>query len=320
MEGADECLTPLPFCAATVSLNFSTFLCISFLTPRIMMRYRKILLLGQLLLAAIAAESQVLHVPVQRADALAGHAFAESVISLSREAREDKVYLQVTSGNVPNFLRHLVSVTVSATAGGTRHTLTYHVLPDYLAIGSEEDYVLMPMTPVCAQRIADTTRCILPTRKMVDDIYRAATVKLSPKPIPPTPAMTTIGVFIDHNDSVWQQRIAVLNVSPLGVLVGGDKKDVIISNAIYDHLKPAVPRPVVIYGWHQLNGGPIQPLYNGHDATYADYSHGIRLIQKSATLDGLPVDLTEILKDSTLSLLICDEGIIAIPRYRVGAQ
>jgi len=271
----------------------------------------------QLLLAA-AMKAQVLHLPQPPADAVTGRAFAASIRSLPREAREEEIYLQVITGNLPPFLRHLVPVTVTASIGGDRHKLTYYVLPDYLAIGSDEDYLLMPVTPILAQRIADTTRCILPTRKIVDDIYRAAPVKLAPKPIPPTSAMVTMGVFIDHNDSVWQQRVAVLGQFPLGALVSGDKKDVIISNDVYSNLKPSVPRPVVIYGWHRLTGSPIQPLYNGHEETYADYSHGIRLVQRDATLDGQAIDLTTILKDSTLCVLISDEGIILAPRYEAG--
>lgn len=283
------------------------------MTPRILS------VLIQLLLAA-TTQAQVLHLPQRPADAPAGRAFAAFVASLPRDAREDEIYLHVISGNLPSFLRHLVPVTVTDSIGGGLHTLTYYVLPDYLAIGSDEDYLLMPMTPILAQRIADTARCILPTRKMVDDIYRSASVKLAPKPIPPTPAMVTVRVFVDHNDSVWQQRRAFLSASPLGALVAGNKKDVIISNTMYKNLKPAVPRPVVIYGWHLLSGTPIQPLYNGHEETYADYSHGIRLIQNRAIFDGLPVDLQEMLKDSSLCRLVSDEGVLAFPRYGSGKQ
>ena len=265
----------------------------------------------QLLLAGAVSQAQILQLPPRAENAPAGSAFAASVSSLPREAREEQVYLQIRSGNLPHFIRKLVAVTVHDTG----HTLTYYVLPEYLAIGSDDDYLLMPMSPLLAQRIADTLDCILPTRKMVDDIYRNATVKLAPKPIPPSPAMITMPVFLRHNDSVWQQRAALLHRHGLGSLVAGDKKDVIISTSIYDRLKPTVSRPVVIYGWHQLDGIPIQPLYNGHEETYADYSHGIRLIQKTATLDGRPVALTELLKDSAHCALVSDEGVLALPRY-----
>ena len=51
-------------------------------------------------------------------------------------------------------------------------------MPDYLALGSNEDFVQIPMNPLTAQRIADQTGTSLPTKKIVDDVYRQAEVKL----------------------------------------------------------------------------------------------------------------------------------------------
>lgn len=121
---------------------------------------------------------------------------------------------------------------------------------------------------------------------MVDQIYTSAPCKLRPQPIPPSAEMITVPVFAQHNDSVKTLRFPVIPEYPPGTLVGGTNKDVIISNYIYQNLKTNVPMPVVIYGWHQLNGVPIQPVYNGHSETYADYSHGIRLVLDSAIVDG----------------------------------
>jgi hypothetical protein len=97
--------------------------------------------------------------------------------------------------------------------------------------------------------------------------------------------------------------------------VAGHKKDVIISNAITTNLKPAVPKPVVIYGWHEPGGVPIQPLYNGHAETYADYSHGIRLVQRAVLLDSAVTTLEDVVRDGVLWPLLSDEGAIAHPRY-----
>jgi hypothetical protein len=150
---------------------------------------------------------------------------------------------------------------------------------------------------------------------MVDGIYARAAVKLFPQPIAPSAAMITVPVFKQHNDSVRNQRASTLALHPLGALVGGHKKDVIVSNAIVSNLKPSVPKPVVIYGWHQLNSVPIQPLYNGHGETYADYSHGVRLVRDTMMLDGVPVTSASILTDQTLWPLLSDEGAIPLPRY-----
>ena len=48
--------------------------------------------------------------------------------------------------------------------------------PDYLAVGSDDDFFRMPMTPVLGQQLADLTGCSLPTRKMVAAIYAQAAV------------------------------------------------------------------------------------------------------------------------------------------------
>jgi hypothetical protein len=42
---------------------------------------------------------------------------------------------------------------------------------------------LRKLTPLAAQPIADSLDCFLPTRKLVDEIYKAATVKIAPVPM-----------------------------------------------------------------------------------------------------------------------------------------
>ncbi|MBU0765149.1 MAG: T9SS type A sorting domain-containing protein, partial [Bacteroidetes bacterium] len=229
---------------------------------------------------------------------------------------EDSIYNQIASGNVPDFQRNLVPVTILETIGSDTFNIMYFVLPDYLALGCDTDYFLCPMTPVLAQRIAYLTDCSLPTRKMVNEIYSAATVKLAPSTIAPGPEMTTVPVFAQHNTTVWGQRSAVLEDHPLGEPVGGDKKDVILSNGIYS----ASTDRVVIYGWHQLNGTPIQPLYNGHDLYYADYSHGIRFVQMNILVNVDTLRIDDILQSGELSPLLSDEGVIAIPFYPVPVE
>lgn len=233
---------------------------------------------------------------------------------MSLTDRENEIYAQVMSGNVPDFQRNLIAVTNTQTISSTSYTYTYYVLPDYLAIGCDTNYFLCPMTPLLAQRIADATGCTMPTRKMVNQIWTAATLHLSPSSIAPSPQMTTIPVMNDHNVTVWGQRSAVLATHPLGELVGGDKKDVVISNIIYGY---PTPGRVVIYGWHYTSGTPIQPLYNGHEETYADYSHGIRLVQMNMTVNGMPTTVAAVLQSATINALLSDEGSIAVPRYPV---
>jgi hypothetical protein len=77
------------------------------------------------------------------------------------------------------------------------------------------------------------------------------------------------------------------------------------------------PRPnrEAIYGWHTLDGTPIQPLYTGHINYWVDYSHGIRLIYRKIIVDGKVMDYIDILKDPILKKLLCDEDICDFYRY-----
>ena len=94
------------------------------------------------------------------------------------------------------------------------------------------------------------------------------------------------------------QRYTTTNAHPLGSLVSGDKKDEIISHLIYTNFANTnVPKPVVIYGWIQPDGSPIQPEYNGHEETYMDYSHGTRLVQMAPVLDGVTNTVTNIMAE-----------------------
>ncbi len=67
-------------------------------------------------------------------------------------------------------------------------------------------------------------------------------------------------------------------------LIAGIKKDVVWANAQRRKLDG-----VAIYGWHYKSGRPIQNVYAGHIDWYVDYSHGIRLMSKTARLDGVDV-------------------------------
>jgi hypothetical protein len=275
---------------------------------------RKKLLLLFFSVNAISVFSQVLNLPPRPAMALTGSQFVATIssASLSLTSRENMIYTAISNGNIPDFYRNLIPVTSHGTISGSPDSVTYFVLPDYLAVGCDTNYFLCPMSPMLATQIADLTGCTLPTRKMVNDIWSAAAVKLSPSTIPAGPGMTTVPVFDDHNTTVKAQRDAVAGTYPLGNLVSGDKKDVVISNLIY-----STPNRVVIYGWHYTSGTAIQPLSNVHSDTYMDYSHGIRLVQNAAIYHGSATTMTVkgILQSSTLNPLLSDEGVMASPQY-----
>ena len=193
------------------------------------MRYTRMLALFHIaVIGASSGYGKELPLPERRPDAITGGQFAEKVSFLSLEEREREIMEQILAGNIPDFLRQLSPIQASTVIGDGTVTAEYHVTPDYLAIGSDEDYFLCPMTPMSAQRLADSFSCCLPTRKMVDDIYSQARAKMEPSPIAPSKEMITVPVFVAHNSTVGGQRVETLKQHPLGALVAGHKKDVVI--------------------------------------------------------------------------------------------
>lgn len=254
-----------------------------------------------------------LNIPERPAYAIEGSDFVAQVTCLSIRDRETAVVREILSGNVPSFSRKLGSLKISQNVDATNYELIYFVACDYMAIGSDQDYLYIPLTPSTAQYLADKLNCSLPTRKVVDNIYANSEIALSPQPIPPSDKMTTIQVFEQHSDSIEQQfYISGFDRSATGI-VAGHKKDIIISNKIYDPDK--TNERVVIYGWHLSENNPIQAVYNGHTAMYADYSHGVRLVSNIAYINGDPIHLDDILRDPNLSILLSSEGVISKPYY-----
>ena len=254
-----------------------------------------------------------LNIPERPAYAIEGTDFVAQVSGLSTEDREKAVVREILSGNVPSFSRKLRSLKISQTVDAEDYELIYFVACDYMAIGSDQDYLYIPLTPSTAQYLADKLNCSLPTSKIVDKIYTNSEITLTPQPIPPSDKMTTIEVFEQHTDSIKLQfSLSGFDRSASGI-VAGHKKDIIISNKIYDHDR--TNERVVIYGWHLSKNNPIQPVYNGHTARYADYSHGVRLISRLAFINGDSIHLDEILRDPDFSVLLSSEGVIRKPYY-----
>ena len=177
-------------------------------------------------------------------------------------------------------------------------------MPDYLAIGSDKNFVRMPMTPYTGQAFCDAFGFVLPTSKMVDDIWAAATTHLEPRPL--TIERESPLTFLQHHRIVEAQ---LKGVEP-GVFVAGIKKDLVLTNKVLEK-----PQRVAIYGWHYSNGKPIQPVYTGHVDWYVDYSHGVRPVRRSMRVDGVVKSFESVMKDPQLRNLISNEGEITAIRY-----
>lgn len=258
-----------------------------------------------LLLFCSCTGPRQLTLPTRPATALSGSAFYEQAAAYTWLQRDSLAVREILSGNVPAFFQKFVAIPVTASrADGTTIQATFYASPDYVSIGNEADWARIPLTPMAAQLMADSLGCFLPTRKMVDAIYRQATVKLEPLPLyalrDSTPTM------YHHHLMIEGQRQGRKG------LIAGIKKDVVISSKVsQDHR----PDRVAIYGWHRTNGKPIQPLYTGHINWYVDYSHGIRFIHRRIKVDGKWMDYTQVLQDPELRQLLCDEEVCDFMGY-----
>lgn len=171
-------------------------------------------------------------------------------------------------------------------------------MPDYLSIGHSDDFARVPLTPMTAQRIADSLHYFLPTRKIVNDIYQQSKVKLEPQPM---------FAFRDSSVTFYQHHLIIEGQRKLRKgLISGIKKDVVISGKL---LNATTPNRVAIYGWHKLDGGPIQQVYVGHVDWYVDYSHGIRLVHQEIYVNGKAMNYKDVLKDPLLKQILCDEEL-----------
>lgn len=239
----------------------------------------------------------MLTLPPRAAGAPGGEAFATECEHLGPADREAAIEREILAGNVPAFLRRLTRVPVGARAA-------VWVIPDYLAIGSDDDFLRIPMTKGTAHRIARALGCVLPTTRIVDAIYASATCKLTSPPHGASAVMATTQLYVAHNREIEERRAA--SHCPRGALLAGPKKDLVIS--VKEAWKPG---KLIIYGWFHDDGTPIQPLSWLHSDKYVDFSHGVRLVADEMEIDGRPHDVFDVLRDPALAPLVSDEGPFA---------
>jgi hypothetical protein len=238
-------------------------------------------------------------------DTLTGTRFFQLAKSYNWQQRDSLAMVYFKAGAVPHWWKRFTKVSVkSADSNGKVHQLHYWVSPDYFAVGTNDDWVRVPITPMAAQTMMDVIDCIFPTRKMVDQIHMAAKLKLAPVPM---------YAFRDSGITMYQHHLIVEGQRKLRKgLISGIKKDVVTTYKL--QYGPKTNR-VAIYGWHQPNGKPIQPLYTGHVNWYVDYSHGIRFVYNRVRSDNKNALMTQLLADPQWAKMLCDEDTCGYYRY-----
>lgn len=257
--------------------------------------------------AAVEAAPKIptLALPPRPKGAETGSSFLARLEGLGRGAIDDQVVAAITAGNVPDHVRTLAPVTLSE--GGVVRGRIF-VTKDYLCIGSNEDFMRMPMTSAAAQKLADLLDASLPTPHIVDLVYAQAEARLPPSYIDGGPTDDSLADFQEHQNKLEARRKA--KGLSLDVLTAGHKKDIVLSTRLTER-----DDRVAIYGWHKGEGDVIQSLSCKHSCRYADYSHGVRLVAQAMVLDGKPTRVSEVLANEETAALLSSEGVLPILSY-----
>lgn len=241
---------------------------------------------------------------------LAGSDFMRRADTTSFWVLEDLIVETVTAGQVPDALRHFRKITFTTPVVDSveilrkKHKVEMWVLPDYVAIGTNDDFVRMPMGPLAAQRIADALDCTLPTPFLVDRIAEASEGHVDIFPFRPLGNRNSQPiVFQDSNNAINAQFKAY--GYEFGQFISGLKKDIVLTYKIMTLTE--YERNVAIYGWHHPDGRAQQPLFVRHGNFYVDYSHGVRLIYNKVKIDGVEYNIREVLQSPELYRLLSDE-------------
>ncbi len=251
-----------------------------------------------------------LNLPPRPSEAEMGSQFCERVAKLALRQREAESVKAILEGNVPSISRDMVGINVTMTdKNGRAHQATYYVMSDYMAIGSDADYVRIPLTPNSAIQIGDKVNGELITDKISDDVYSASECRIDPHPL--TADRDQVSAFVAHNIAIKES----LQGQRSSQLVVGIKKDIVMTN----RLKEKSHR-VAIYGWHYRDGRVIQPLYIGHVDWYVDYSHGLRVMSNRMLVDGVDWKVRDVLLHEEFCELLSREGTVDVDALRSLSQ
>lgn len=242
-----------------------------------------------------------LDLPERNSSAITGSLFCSKYDGVNINIRHQAIFDEIASGNVPDFLRSFSEIQIT---DGT-NKINYFVLPDYLAIGSNDDFVRMPMPVNIAQQIATASNCSLITKKISDDIWKFSANKISQFPMG-TSNMTSLLTYKKHNNSVNQ----FLNGKDTALLSAGHHKDYVLHNSLI----PNNPnKRTAIYGWAGTSGIPIQGpgvQSSAHSIEYVDYSQAVRLISNACVVNDNMITIQEAFSDSNISKLINYDGVL----------
>lgn len=233
---------------------------------------------------------------------ITGHDFIKIVQDMEFWDMEEQTIKYVLAGNMPSVLKNFRKILYKRDG----HKIEIWVLPDYISIGTDEDYVRMPMGPLAAQKVADSLYCSLPTTLLSDIINEASEGRIDIFPFRPVGYRNTRPLCFEDSNNAINALIKAHGLH-FGQFISGEKKDVVLTTRFEQ--EPQYDHHVAIYGWFHPDGKITQPLYIRHVNFYSDYSHGIRMIFRTIKIDGKEYDLKAVLEDPVLFHLVSKEDV-----------
>lgn len=280
-------------------------------------------------------------IPPREDDAQGGAQFLSSLRGLSQQQAEERIFQEISRGNVPDFVRpeNYREITVSTVIGQETVEARIRVAPDYFAIGSNSDFARVPITPILAQRIAQRFGLSLPTQRIADlidvearrtggvlpfigagDIASRVTDPETGRKVSARWNYKVYGAYearwMESVDFALMQNTMIneRTAEPARSAVrSGHKKDVIYHPDVIGTGKVAI--------WRR----GVQPLSTIHHERYQDYSHGIRFVsgvveltyrREGAAERAERRSMPDVLNDPALYRLFSDARMDVTKMYR----
>lgn len=217
------------------------------------------------------------------------------VLQVPNERRDQLFLEQCLQGNIPVWMRTFKPISVQ----DDKNHLIYFISPDLLCLGTDSDFVRISLNGFTAKKVVDAFGCLLPTKKMSDQIWQTADLRLMPVGMGASFNMSSSLTLGQHNGIIEKQR-AERNFN----IISGHKKDIVLAKSLVNN-----PSRLAIYGWFKPDGTPVQDLNTtSHAAWYQDYSSGIRLVSRQGILNGENIDLYDLLANPLTAYLISHES------------
>jgi hypothetical protein len=204
------------------------------------------------------------------------------------EEREQAICEFFEAGQCPMWLRQWVEIPVAADGLSG----AFYVMPDFLCLGTDDDYVYTPLGAINAERALRRFKAVLPTQRMVSLVYAMSKKQVAQPWGPP----------YDNSMKLterWavQTRKAAKGIKASGAhngdLVEGHFKNVIVSpRTVTSH-----GTDLSFFGWYDGRGRPIQGDSGAHGSSYCDYSHGVRAVLSNVVVGDRMTSLPEALAD-----------------------